>query len=161
MLLFIVETKSLIYRIRPKVFVWMSYVCEHTKKNNYYRMFYSFVEQNNKAKVCLTWYALSKNGNKPLDLTICRICSHCSSVGSIPVGLCAQACNTTRAPDGAAPRSSSMPIYKMKSLLKVMIGRTLNVVSMDVKKINLRSRVLRYADHSNGNTLPTNPPRWK
>lgn len=46
-----------------------------------------------------------------MDLISCRICSHCSEVGSTPVGLCAHAWSKTIAPDGAAPRSSSKPVF--------------------------------------------------
>ena len=39
-----------------------------------------------------------------------RIPSHWSGVGSTPVGLCAQACNNTTAPEGAPLRSSIKPV---------------------------------------------------
>ena len=45
--------------------------------------------------------AKHKNKNKSLTLTTSRICSHCGPVGSVPVGLWAQACNSTTDFSGA------------------------------------------------------------
>mmetsp|Transcript_23912 Transcript_23912/g.66475 ORF Transcript_23912/g.66475 Transcript_23912/m.66475 type:complete len:205 (-) Transcript_23912:520-1134(-) len=50
--------------------------------------------------VAKPWYAESKTGRSPRSANTFAMASHCARVGSMPVGLCAHACNNTLAPGG-------------------------------------------------------------
>lgn len=54
----------------------------------------------NKFYFFLTWYAMSKKGSSSLSLMTLLISSHCSALGSTPVGLWAQAWSMIKLPLG-------------------------------------------------------------
>lgn len=60
----------------------------------------------------ITWYATSKKGIWFFSSITSAIFSHCSGVGSIPVGLWAQPCRRIKDPSGAA--------YVMHSFIKTL-----------------------------------------
>ena len=57
----------------------------------------------------LSWYAMSNTTLCPACLHSPAMLSHCSGVGSTPVGLCAQAWNRKMEPGGAERTSDTRP----------------------------------------------------